>query len=236
MLSNHLHLHVFVGELCKYVLPVLSSLSNAPHRCITITALSGDCLSFQGTHLPLPSWQQSTETQRRQQRLLWPKPPAFVFVYSGSEMIYGFSLRCRCAVEPRWNVWWKITHAGFALSPLKMQNSGVGKKLGKRTRQGAFAKKPSFSYILSEQPLHNSGVLSTSRTEGVYVCASEQSERCFTLICHSEKTRWHVWPLRIQGDKSKSPFTSVRGTDMLQCSQTRHSLEVKALWILLLIS
>lgn len=232
MLSNHMHLHVFVGELCKYVLPVLFSLSNAPLRCITITALSGDCLSFQGTHLPLPSWLRSTETQRRQQRLLWPKPPAFVFVYSGSEMIYGFSLRCRCAVEPRWNVWWKITQAGVALSPLKMQNSGVGKKKEAREPgRGAFAKKTSFSDILSKQPLHNSRVLSTSRMEGVCVCASEQSERCFTLICHSEKTRWHVWPLRFQGDKSKSPFTSVRGTDILQCSQTRHSHEVKALWI-----
>ncbi len=57
----------------------------------------------------------------------------------------------------------------------------------------------------------------------VCVPASEQSEHCFTLICHSEKTRWHVWPLCFQGDKSKSPFTSLRGTDVLQCSQTRRS-------------
>lgn len=221
----------YVNMFCQFY-----PLSNAPDRCITITALSGDCLSFQGIHLLLPSWLQSTETQRRQQCLLWPKPPAFVFVYSGSKMIYGFSLRCRCAVEPRWNVWWKITHAGVALSPLKMQNSGGVKKKKKRqeNQAGAFAKKTSFSYILSKQPLHNSRV---------------QAERRECMCVHQNKvsgaSRWYVILrkpggtfdlLRFQGDKSKSPFTSVRGTDMLQCSQTRHSREVKALWNLVHIS
>jgi len=89
-----------------------------------------------------------------------------------------------CAAEPRWNVWWKITRAGVALSPLKIQNSGVGKRSGKRTRQGAFAKKTSSSYILSKQPLHNSPVLSTSRTEGECVCAHRNKA--------SGASRWYV--------------------------------------------
>ncbi len=125
------------------------------------------------------------DTERRQRRLLWPKPPAFVFVYNGSEMIYSFSLRCRCAVEPRWNVWWKITHAGVALSPLKMQNSGREER-GKRSRQGAFAKKTSFSYILSKQPLHNSeSWVQPERRE--CMCARVGTKRA---LLHADMSFW----------------------------------------------
>lgn len=125
------------------------------------------------------------DTERRQQCLLWPKPPAFVFVYSGSEMIYGFSLRCRCAVEPRRNVWWKITQARVALSPLKMQNSGVGKKKKE-------AREPGRGLL----PRKCLSPISSPNSRYIILESWVQAERRECMCAHQNKasgaSRWYV--------------------------------------------